>query len=121
MMKRGHPRPLQDDSIPPGGAEFGFSYNLFYHPTSCQGESNGFRNTSRVERRIPGDHEMPERYGARLLRIDLYPMVELEQDGDEEKARKALETAKRKCLVTNSMDLEVRIQPDFVRAGPSEA
>ena len=56
----------------------------------------------------------------KFVGIDLYPKVELVQDGDEEKARKALETAKRKCLVTNSMDLDVRILPDIVRAEPSE-
>ena len=52
----------------------------------------------------------------KFVRIDLRPVIELEQDGDEEKAIKALEAAKRKCLVTNSMDLEVHLLPEFVRA-----
>lgn len=52
----------------------------------------------------------------KFVRIDLYPSIELEQDADEAKAIKALEAAKRKCLVTNSMDLEVRMEPEFTRA-----
>lgn len=51
----------------------------------------------------------------KFVSIDLYPEVVLASDVDEDRISKALEASKRKCLVTSSMDLEVRIHPRIVR------
>ena len=48
--------------------------------------------------------------GARkFVRIDIEPEIKLASPCDESRIQKAAEATKRKCLVTNSMDLEVAV------------
>ena len=46
----------------------------------------------------------------RFVRITMYPEISFEQGSNMANLEKALETTKRKCLVTNSMSCEVRIE-----------
>ena len=47
----------------------------------------------------------------RFASIDLHPEIRFHRPVEPERLQKALETAKRKCLVTNSMNVEVRVFP----------
>ena len=51
----------------------------------------------------------------KFVAIDLHPEVRLRKPTDPERLRKAMEATKRKCLVTNSMDLEVRVHPEVIQ------
>ncbi len=52
----------------------------------------------------------------KFVSITLNLRITLAPGSDVERARKALEATKRKCLVTNSMASEVIVVPDFVIA-----
>jgi len=47
----------------------------------------------------------------KFVSIDLHPEIRLRKPVEPERLQKALDATKRKCLVTNSMDLEIRVFP----------
>lgn len=47
----------------------------------------------------------------KFVNIDLHPEIRLGKPADPEKIQKALDVTKRKCLVTNSMDVDIRVFP----------
>jgi len=60
--------------------------------------------------RAVGDLEVVEGI-KRFVKIVLYPEMRFTQGSKMANLEKAISTTKRKCLVTNSMDLEVEIIP----------
>lgn len=60
--------------------------------------------------RAVGDLEVVEGL-KRFVRITLYPEMKFAPGSKMSNLEKALSVTKRKCLVTNSMDLEVEIMP----------
>lgn len=60
--------------------------------------------------RAVGDLEVVEGV-KRFVKIVLYPEMRFDQGSKMSNLEKAISTTKRKCLVTNSMDLEVEIVP----------
>lgn len=51
----------------------------------------------------------------KFVRIDIEPEIHLASPDDDEKIQKAIDATKRKCLVTNSMDLEVVVKAKIAR------
>ncbi len=47
----------------------------------------------------------------KFVGIDLHPEINLREPVEQEKLNKAFDATKRKCLVTNSMDLAIRVFP----------
>lgn len=60
--------------------------------------------------RAVGDLEVVEGV-KRFVKIVLYPEMRFAQESKMANLEKAISTTKRKCLVTNSMDLEIDIIP----------
>lgn len=50
----------------------------------------------------------------KFVRIDLYPEMRFAEGSRTENLRKAVEATKRRCLVTNSMNCEIVIEPKIV-------
>lgn len=60
--------------------------------------------------RAVGDLEVVEGM-KKFIKITLYPEMKFEPGSKLSNLDKALSTTRRKCLVTNSMDLELEVQP----------
>ena len=59
-----------------------------------------------------GKLELVTGQGLLFTRIDLYPKVTVESEEHVEAASKALDLAKKYCLVTNSMKSEIEMHPE---------
>lgn len=69
---------------------------------------------SKIRSKAVGKLEVVD--GARkFVRIDINPEIHLSAMDDDERIQKAIDATKRKCLVTNSMDLEVVVNAKIVR------
>ena len=53
----------------------------------------------------------------KFVGIDIFPEITVASEVDPDRISRAVEATKRKCLVTNSMDLEVRVHPEVVTGG----
>ncbi len=51
--------------------------------------------------------------GSKITRIDLIPKVKLKDKEDRNKVERALELAKKNCLISKSMDSEIKLKPDI--------
>lgn len=60
--------------------------------------------------------EKVEGRGLLFTKMDLYPRVSVRSDDQVESVKKALDLAKKYCLVTNSMKTEVVMHPEVSRA-----
>lgn len=52
--------------------------------------------------------------------VELFPVVDVDDPGQAEKARKLLEKAEERCLIANSLKYETKVHP-VVRAPPQAA
>lgn len=57
----------------------------------------------------------------RFVAFSVRPRLTLAADEDRERAEKCLDKAKRHCLITNSLNARVDLEPEIVVAGQSRA
>ncbi|MFW5953211.1 MAG: OsmC family protein [Candidatus Natronoplasma sp.] len=51
--------------------------------------------------------------GSKMTKIDLIPKFEVKNDEDKNKVERALNLAKKNCLISKSMSSDIRLKPKF--------
>jgi len=51
--------------------------------------------------------------GSKITKIDLIPKVKLKNEDDKNKVQRALKLAKENCLISKSMNSDIRLKPKF--------
>ena len=68
-----------------------------------------------------GRIERADGAGFRFVELTVRPVVELESAGDRERAERIMAKAAKGCLITKSMALEVRVEPELLVRIPAAA